>query len=106
MCTNYTPTKKADRVKTNFGVDLPNGYPDEAYPNFLGPMLMKRHQTERVACAGLLDSDLIPAWAKDDKIRCYIHGGKSTGPKPKHGQSSKAAKNKRRAIRELIKGLA
>jgi hypothetical protein len=38
--------------------------------------------------------------------RCYIHGGKSTGPKPKHGQSSKAAKEKRRAVRELIKGLA
>ena len=38
--------------------------------------------------------------------RCYIHGGKSTGPKPKHGQSSKAAKEKRRAVRELINGLA
>ena len=38
--------------------------------------------------------------------RCYIHGGRSTGPKPKHGQSSKAAKEKRRAVRELIKGLA
>ena len=38
--------------------------------------------------------------------RCYIHGGASTGPKPKHGQSSKAAKEMRRAIRELIKGLA
>jgi len=38
--------------------------------------------------------------------RCYIHGGKSTGPKPKHGQSSKAAKEKRKAIRELTKGLA
>jgi hypothetical protein len=38
--------------------------------------------------------------------RCYIHGGASTGPKPKHGQSSKAVKEKRRAIRELIKGLA
>lgn len=37
--------------------------------------------------------------------RCYIHGGESTGPKPKHGQSSKAAKEKRREIRELIKGL-
>jgi hypothetical protein len=38
--------------------------------------------------------------------RCYIHGGASTGPKPKHGQSSTAAKEKRRAIRGLIKGLA
>lgn len=37
--------------------------------------------------------------------RCYIHGGASTGPKPKHGQSSKAAKEKRKAIRELINGL-
>jgi hypothetical protein len=38
--------------------------------------------------------------------RCYIHGGASTGPKPKHGQSSKAAKEKRRAIRALIEGLS
>ena len=38
--------------------------------------------------------------------RCYIHGGASTGPKPKHGQSSKAAKEKRRVARALIKGLA
>jgi hypothetical protein len=38
--------------------------------------------------------------------RCYIHGGKSTGPKPKHGQSSQAAKEKRQAVRELIKGWA
>ena len=37
--------------------------------------------------------------------RCYIHGGKSTGPKPKHGQSSKAAKQKRKAISKLIKGM-
>ena len=37
--------------------------------------------------------------------RCYIHGGASTGPKPKHGQSSQAAKEKKRAIRELIKVL-
>jgi hypothetical protein len=37
--------------------------------------------------------------------RCYIHGGASTGPKTKHGQSSKATREKRQAIRELIKGL-
>ena len=37
--------------------------------------------------------------------RCYIHGGKSTGPKHKHGQSSNAAKQKRRVIRELINSL-
>jgi hypothetical protein len=37
--------------------------------------------------------------------RCYIHGGKSTGPKPKHGQSSRAAKEKRQAIRELVNAM-
>ena len=38
--------------------------------------------------------------------RCYIHGGKSTGPKHKHGQSSKAAKEKKKAISGLIKKLS
>ena len=38
--------------------------------------------------------------------RCKIHGGKSTGPKPKHGQSSKAAKEKRQAARLVIKSLS
>lgn len=34
--------------------------------------------------------------------RCRIHGGKSTGPKPKHGQSSKVAKEKRKQVRKII----
>ena len=37
--------------------------------------------------------------------RCYIHGGKSTGPKPKHGQSSKAAKEKRKQAGQVIKSI-
>ena len=76
MCTNYTPTKKADWVKATFGVDLPKGYPDEAYPNFLGPVVMKSHQTERVAC-GLARFGLIPAWAKDDKISRHTYNARS-----------------------------
>ena len=76
MCTNYTPTKKADWVKTTFGVDLPKGYPDEAYPNFLGPVVMKSHQTQRVAC-GLARFGLIPAWAKDDKISRHTYNARS-----------------------------
>jgi len=38
--------------------------------------------------------------------RCKIHGGKSTGPKPKHGQSSKAAKENRQAATLVIKSLS
>jgi len=76
MCTNYTPTKKADWVKATFGVDLPTGYPDEAYPNFLGPVVIKSHQTERVAC-GLARFGLIPGWAKDDKISRHTYNARS-----------------------------
>jgi hypothetical protein len=38
--------------------------------------------------------------------RCYIHGGKSTGPKPKHGQSSKAAREKRKHARQVLKSIS
>ena len=38
--------------------------------------------------------------------RCYIHGGKSTGPKPKHGQSSKAAREKREQARLVIRSIS
>lgn len=34
--------------------------------------------------------------------RCYIHGGKSSGPKLKHGQSSAVAKLRRKQIRSLL----
>jgi hypothetical protein len=35
--------------------------------------------------------------------RCYIHGGKSTGPKPKHGQYSNATRVRKRLIADIIK---
>jgi hypothetical protein len=38
--------------------------------------------------------------------RCYIHGGKSTGPKLKHGQCSKDAKEKRKQARQVIKSIS
>jgi len=37
--------------------------------------------------------------------RCRIHGGKSTGPKPKHGQASAGAKLRRQSIHSLLKSL-
>jgi putative SOS response-associated peptidase YedK len=76
VCTNYTPTKNADWVKTHIGVDLPDNYPDEAYPGFLGPVVMKSQQSGRVAC-GLARFGLIPAWAKDDKISRHTYNARS-----------------------------
>lgn len=76
MCTNYTPTKKADWVKATFGVVLPSDFPDEAYPGFLGPVVMKSHQTNRVAC-GLARFGLVPSWAKDAKISRHTYNARS-----------------------------
>jgi hypothetical protein len=38
--------------------------------------------------------------------RCRIHGGKSTGPKPKHGQYSKKSRARKKQVQQLIKSLA
>jgi hypothetical protein len=38
--------------------------------------------------------------------RCRIHGGKSTGPKPRHGQASAGAKLRRKQIHGLLKSMS
>ena len=76
MCTNFTPTKNSLWVKSSLGVDLPSGYPDESYPGFDAPIVVKSHQTGRVAC-GLAKFGLIPSWAKDDKISRHTYNARS-----------------------------
>ena len=76
MCTNFTPTQRAQWVKDKLGVDLPGGYPQESYPGFASPIVVTRHQTGRIAC-GLARFGLIPAWAKDDKISRHTHNARS-----------------------------
>jgi putative SOS response-associated peptidase YedK len=77
MCTNFTPTRNGQWVKKHFGVDLPaSDYPVEAYPCYAAPIVVKSHQTGRVAC-GLARFGLIPSWAKDDKISRYTYNARS-----------------------------
>ena len=76
MCTNFTPTQRAQWVKQTLGVDLPSGYPDETYPGYAAPVVLKGHQSGRVAC-GLARFGLIPAWAKDDKISRHTYNARS-----------------------------
>lgn len=76
MCTNFTPTKRAEWVKKALDVDLPTEYPDESYPGFAAPVVVKSHQSDRVAC-GLARFGLIPAWAKDDKISRHTYNARS-----------------------------
>ena len=63
-------------MKDKLGVDLPADYPPESYPGFLAPIVVKSHQTERIAC-GLARFGLIPAWAKDDKIARHTYNARS-----------------------------
>jgi putative SOS response-associated peptidase YedK len=77
MCTNYTPTRNGQWAKEHFGVDLPaSDYPAEAYPGYAAPIVVKSHQTGRVAC-GLARFGLIPSWAKDDKISRHTYNSRS-----------------------------
>lgn len=76
MCTNFTPTKHSQWVKEKLGVDLPLDYPDESYPGFAAPVVVKSHHTDRVAC-GLARFGLIPPWAKNDKISRNTYNARS-----------------------------
>lgn len=76
MCTNFTPTQRAQWVKETLGVDLPSGFPGETYPGYAAPLVVKSHQTGRVAC-GSARFGLIPGWAKDEKISRHTYNARS-----------------------------
>jgi putative SOS response-associated peptidase YedK len=77
MCTNFTPTKKTEWVKTHFGVELPaQDYPLEAFPSYPAPIVVQSHNTGRIAC-GLASFGLIPSWAKDNKISRHTYNARS-----------------------------
>ena len=76
MCTLFTPTQRTPWVKKNLGVDLPMGYPDETYPGYAAPLVVKSHRSGRVA-SGLARFGLVPAWAKDDRISRYTYNARS-----------------------------
>ena len=77
MCTNFTPTRKAEWAKQSLGVDLPSAdYPAETYPCYAAPIVVRGHESGRVAC-GLARFGLIPAWAKDNKIGRHTYNARS-----------------------------
>jgi putative SOS response-associated peptidase YedK len=76
VCTNFTPTKNSQWARENLGVELPANYPAESYPGFAAPLVVKSHQSDRVAC-GLAKFGLIPSWAKDEKIARHTYNARS-----------------------------
>ncbi len=77
MCTNFAATRNQPWVKQHLRVDLPvNDYPAEAFPGYVSPLVVKSHQSGRVAC-GLARFGLIPSWAKDDKISRHTYNARA-----------------------------
>ena len=100
MCINFTPTRKAPWVKEHFGIELINAdYPKETYPGYAAPIVLKSHQSGRVAC-GLARFGLIPAWAKDDKIGRHTYNARSETVREK--PSYRAAWRQRRFAIALL----
>ena len=55
---------------------MPAEYSEESYPGFSVPVVVKSHQSGRVAC-GLARFGLIPSWSKDDKISRHTYNARA-----------------------------
>jgi len=75
MCISFASTQNAVWAKKHLGVDLPTGYPREAFPGYLAPLVIKSHRSGRVAI-GLAEFGLIPYWSKDRKIQKYTYNAR------------------------------
>lgn len=76
MCTNFTPTHNQDWMQQQFGLELPSAFERESYPGYAAPLIVKSHQSGRVAC-GLARFGLIPHWAKDTAISRHTYNARS-----------------------------
>lgn len=76
MCTNFTPTQDKDWIESQFGLALPDSFPSEVWPGYLAPIIVKSHQSGRIAC-GLARFGLIPHWAKDTDIARHTYNARS-----------------------------
>ena len=65
MCVQYLTTVNIDWVKSHFDLDLPASTAHDIFPTYPGPIVLKSHNTDRMAI-GLARFGLIPAWAKDE----------------------------------------
>jgi putative SOS response-associated peptidase YedK len=75
MCISFANTFNQVWVKKHFNVTLPDNYPAEAFPGYKAPLILKSHQSGRVAC-GLAEFGLIPHWSKDKKIQKHTYNAR------------------------------
>lgn len=65
MCVQYLTTANTDWVKTHFDLTLPSSTVHDVFPTYPGPIVLKSHNTRRIA-AGLARFGLLPPRAKDE----------------------------------------
>ena len=65
MCVQYLTTVNIEWVKTHFDLDLPLSPAHDVFPTYLGPIILKSHNTQRSAI-GMARFGLLPSWAKDE----------------------------------------
>lgn len=92
MCVQYLTTANADWVKTHFDLELAPSNAHDVFPTYPGIIVLKSHNTQRVAM-GPARFGLIPSWAKDDDFgrKTYNARAETVNEKPsyKHAWSKR-----------------
>jgi len=85
MCVQYLTTVNTDWVKTHFGLDLPTSPTHDVFPTYPGPIVLKSHNTGRIA-TGLARFGLLPSWAKEETFgrKTYNARAETVAEKPSY----------------------
>lgn len=67
MCFQYLTTVNNDWVKSHFDLALPGYHTHDVFPTYPGPIILKSHNTDRIAI-GLARFGLVPSWAKEESF--------------------------------------
>ena len=85
MCVQYLTTANIDWVKTHFDLNLPSSPVHDVFPTYPGTIVLKSHNTQRMAL-GPARFGLIPSWAKDEDFgrKTYNARSETVSEKPSY----------------------
>lgn len=85
MCVQYLTTVNADWVKSHFDLDLPISSAHDVFPTYPGPIVLKSHNTDRIAI-GLARFGLLPSWTKEETFgrKTYNARAETVADKPSY----------------------
>lgn len=85
MCVQYLATVNTGWVETHFGLDLPTSPAHDVFPTYPGPIVLKSHNTGRIA-TGLARFGLLPSWAKEETFgrKTYNARAETVAQKPSY----------------------